>query len=83
MSIDLIKENGRQYPVETMTNADYTDNLVLLTNTPAQAESLLDSLEQPVGGIGLFMNANKIEFMSFEQDGATSILTGKTLKLVN
>ena len=49
MSIDLIKENGlalkkqtsRWYPTETMIDADNTDNLVLLTNTFAQAESLL------------------------------------------
>ena len=51
MSLDLIKENGftlkkvksRQYPTETMTDADY---IVVLANTPAQAESLLHSLEQ-------------------------------------
>ena len=43
MSIDAIKENGitlkkvrsRQYPAETMTDADYADDQVLLINTPA------------------------------------------------
>ena len=53
-SIDLIKENGstfkkarsRQYPVETKTDADYPNDLALLTNAPAQAESLLNLLEQ-------------------------------------
>ena len=42
-SIDLIKENGfmlkkarsRQHPAETITYTDYTDDLVLLVNTPA------------------------------------------------
>ena len=46
MLIDLIKENGftlkkarsRQYPAETITDANYTDDLVLLTNTPTQAD---------------------------------------------
>ena len=46
MSIDQIKENGftlkytksRRYPIETMTDADYTDDLALCANTPAQAE---------------------------------------------
>ena len=46
--LDLIKENGftlkkarsRQYPAETMTDVDYTDDLALLANTPSQAESL-------------------------------------------
>ena len=31
---------------ETMTDADATDDLELLTNTPAQTESLLYSLDQ-------------------------------------
>ena len=43
ISIDLIKENGliqkkarsRWYPVETMIDADYADDQVLLTNTHA------------------------------------------------
>ena len=51
MSIDLIKENSftlkkarsKQYPTETMTDADYTENLELFTNTPAQTESLMYS----------------------------------------
>ena len=74
MSIDLIKENAftlklarsRWYPAETMRNADYTADLMLLTNTPAQAESLLLSLEQAAGGIGLYMNTNKTEFICFK-----------------
>ena len=50
-SIDLIKENGfslkkkkarnRQYPAETINDTDYTDDLALPSNTPAQIESLL------------------------------------------
>ena len=56
------KENGftlkmtrsRGYPVETTTNADYADYLVLHTNTPAQAESLRNSREQATGSIGFY-----------------------------
>ena len=36
---------SRQYPTETITNADYADNLALLANTPAQAKSLLHKLK--------------------------------------
>ena len=54
MKRNLMKENGftlkktrsRSYPAETITNADCADDLVLLANTPAQAESLRHSLEQ-------------------------------------
>ena len=42
-----------------MTDTDYTDGLPLFINTSAQANSLLHSLEQAAGGIGLYMNANK------------------------
>ena len=42
----LKKFRSRPYPAETMTDADYADDLVLLTNTSAQAESLLYNLEQ-------------------------------------
>ena len=46
-----------------MTVENYTDDLALLTNTPALAESLLHSLEQAAGSISIYMNANKTEFM--------------------
>ena len=52
-SIDKIRENGfelskkrsKRYPAKTITDADYTDDLALLANTPNQAETLLHSLE--------------------------------------
>ena len=37
-------------PAETVPDADYEDDLVLLANTPAQVKSLLHSLEQVAGG---------------------------------
>ena len=56
-----------------MTNADYADDLLLLTNTPAQAESLQDSLEQAASGSGVYMNADKTEFMSGKLERAIFI----------
>ena len=58
-SIDLIKVNSftlekiisRWYPIETITDTIYTDDLRLLTNTPTQAESLLHNLEQVLASI--------------------------------
>ena len=44
-----------------MTDADYIDDLTLLVNTCAQAESLLHSLEKAAEGIGLYVNQNKQE----------------------
>ena len=79
ISIDPIKENGF---IMKMTDADFAD-LELLANTPAKEESLLYSSEQAAGDIGLYMNANKIEYMCFKQKEAISTLSGKPLKLVD
>ena len=53
-SIDLMKENdfklakerSRRYPAQTITDADYVDDIALLANTPTQVETLLYSLER-------------------------------------
>ena len=77
------KAKSRWYPVEIITDADYTDDQVLLANTPVQAESLLYSLEQAAIGISLHMNSDKTGFMCFKEDGPISTLNGKPLKLVD
>ena len=45
------------------------DDIALLANTPTQAESLLYSLEQAAGVIGLNGNLNKTESMCFNREG--------------
>ena len=64
-------------------DADYTNDIVFLANTPIQAESLLHSLEQAAGSIGLHVNADKTEYMSFNQKGDISLLIGGSLKSVD
>ena len=41
----LTKKRSRRYPAKTITDADYTDDIAILVNTPTQAETLLHSLE--------------------------------------
>ena len=90
-SIDNIKENGfklikersRGYPAKTITNTDYADDIAFLANAPAQAKTLLHSLERAAAGIGLHVNAHKTEYMCFNQTGDISTLNGSTLKLVD
>ena len=74
---------SRQYPAQTIMDADYTDDIRLLANTPCQAESLQYSLEQAAGSIGLHVNAVKTEYMCFNQRGDISTLNGGSLKLVD
>ena len=64
-------------------DADYADDLALLANTPNQAETLLHSLERAAAGIGLHFNANKTEYMCYNQTGNIDTLNGASLKLVD
>ena len=59
------------------------DDLALLANTPNQAETLLHSLERAAAGIGLHVNANKTEYMCYNQTGNIATLDGASLKLVD
>ena len=65
----LAKERNRRYHAQTITDADYTEDIVLLANTFAQAETLLHSLERAAPDIGLHINADKTEYMCFNQRG--------------
>ena len=67
----------------SFVNGLIADDIVLLANTPAQAETLLHSLERAAAGIGLHVSANKTEYMCFNQRGEISTLNGSSLKLVN
>ena len=61
-------------------DADYADDIMLLANTPAQAEFLLHSLEWETGGIGLHVNPDKTEYMCFNQKGDISVQKRSPLK---
>ena len=91
MSIDLMKDNdfklakeiNRRYPTLTIMVVDYAGDIALLANTSAQAEALLHCLERAAAGIGLHINADKKEYMYFNQRGYISTLKGGPLKLVD
>ena len=88
MSIDKMKDNSfkltnersRRYPAQTIMDAGYADDIALLANTPAQAETLLHSLERAAAGIGLHINAHKTEYACINQRGDISTLNGSFLK---
>ena len=49
-----------------MPETDYSDDIALLTNAPAQTESRFNNMEQAAEGIGLNVNSNKTECMCFK-----------------
>ena len=79
----LAKERSRRYPAKTITDADYADDIALLANTLVQSENLLHSLERAAGDIGPHVNADKMEYMGFNQRGDIYTLNGSSLKLVD
>ena len=58
------KARSRRYLAETIRDVANADGLALHENAPAQAESLLHSLEQVARDNGPDVNSDKIEFMS-------------------
>ena len=54
----LRKIRSKRYPLEIVTDTHFAADFAILANTPAQAESLLLSLEQAARGIGLYMNVD-------------------------
>ena len=61
-----------RYPADTIIDSEHADNLALPSNTSTQGDSILHSLNQEAEGIGLQLNANKTELMSFEREEAIS-----------
>ena len=55
----LRKARSKRYSAQTITDADYADDIALLGNTPAQTESLLHRREKAAGGTDLQVNADK------------------------
>ena len=77
------KERSRRYPTQTITDTDYVNDIVCLVNTPAQAKTLLRSLEWAAASIGLHVNVDKTEYMCFNPGGDIYTLNGTSLKLVD
>ena len=90
-SIDKMKDNGfkltkertKRYPAHTITDAEYANDVALLANTPTPVETRLHSLEWAAAGIGLYVNADKSEYICFNQRGDISTLNSSSLKLVD
>ena len=80
---ELTKERSRRYPAKTITDANYADDIALLSSTPNQAETLLHSVERAAAGVGLHVNAHKTEYICYNQTGDIATQGGASLKLVD
>ena len=80
-SIDIMKDNGIKLAKEKKLKIPWLHRAS--GNTHAQTETLLHSLKPAAAGRGLHVNADKTEYMCFNQRGDISTLNGSSLKLVD
>ena len=91
ISVDKCNEYGltlelarsRRFHTKKITDADYADNLALLSDNSYNAQKLLHILEQSAAFIGLNVNASKTEYMCYNQDGGIETLNKTLLKKVH
>ena len=72
-----------RYPAQTITDADFANDVALLASAPVQAKALLHTLERAAAGICLHVNAHKTEYMRINQTGDIFTLNGNSLKLID
>ena len=70
MALSWQKKEAEDSPAQTITGADYSDDIVHLANSLAQAEYLRQSLH---------VNTDKTEYLCFNQRGDISPLGGGVL----
>ena len=91
ISVDKCNEYGltlelarsRRFHTKKITDADYADNLALLSDNLYNAQKLLHILEKSAAFIGLHANATKTEYMCYNQDGPIEALNKNLLKKVD
>ena len=59
LGFTLREQLSRRYPAEMLTNANFADNLALLSNKVGHAEKLLNISETAAASAGLYMNITK------------------------
>ena len=65
--LELRPRQSSRNPAIHLTDADFADDLALLSNTLEGAQLLLRSLESAANCVGLYLNERKTEYMSYNQ----------------
>ena len=81
LTIELAK--SRRYPTKKITDADYANDLAVLPDNSYNAQKLLDILKQSAVFIGLYDNATKTEYRSYNQASPMETLNKTPLKKVD
>ena len=71
-----------RYAPEKLTDVDYADDLAITADTITNATVLLHNLENATNEVGLYVNASKAKFISFNQQGSIQTVSGESTELV-
>ena len=84
LGFTLAKRKSKRYPAMKITNANYADDLAVLADILKDATFLLHSIERTAKEIGLYLNADKTEFICFNQDASEGMksFNGEKIKQV-
>ena len=69
LGFNLRKQQSRRYPAEMLTDADFADDLALLSDIIGNAEKLLNILEIAAASFGLHRNTTKTKFIAVNTEG--------------
>ena len=67
LGFNITERKSTIYPAVNMTNADYVDNIAITTNNLREVNLLLHSIEKSAKEIGLHINVDITEYMTFNQ----------------
>ncbi|XP_071944095.1 uncharacterized protein [Antedon mediterranea] len=73
----------KRFTATLVTDADYADDLALLSNTIAGETTLIHALKKAASSIGLYRNVKKTESMSVNCQGQIKTSSGYALKQVD
>ena len=65
------------------TDADFADDLTLLSDKMGNNEKLLNILETAAASVGLYMNTTKTKFIAVNTEGTMTAQNGCDLEQVN
>ena len=83
LGFTLTQSRSRRYPAVKVTDADYADDIALFADNIEDAQDMLHSLESAAAVVGLHVNAEKTEFMCFNQDGTIMAQDNSQIKKVD
>jgi len=82
LGFTLQKARSSRYSAKTITDVDYVDDLALLLDTISDANRLLHLVESALR-MKLDINADKTEYIGYNQQGVILSKNSKAIKSVN